>query len=90
VVALCGSDGECDLGCAEHAVLRDEPLTEQIVDGFGPSPSGEDPFDAVAFAIVPATRPAVEAIVGSDDRDSRSARRRMHPIVPDLARFSLI
>ena len=33
--------------CAEHAVLPDEQLTEQILDGFGPSPSGEDPFDAV-------------------------------------------
>ncbi len=33
--------------CAERAVLPDEPLTEQILDGFGPSTSGEDPFDAV-------------------------------------------
>jgi hypothetical protein len=33
--------------CAERAVLPDEPLTEQILDGFGPSSSGEDPFDAV-------------------------------------------
>src|SRR5690349_12950481 len=33
--------------CADHAVLPDEPLTEQILDGFGPSSSGEDPFDAV-------------------------------------------
>jgi hypothetical protein len=33
--------------CTEHAVLPDEQLTAQILDGFGPSPSGEDPFDAV-------------------------------------------
>jgi hypothetical protein len=33
--------------CAEHAVVPDESLTEQILDGFGPSSAGEDPFDAV-------------------------------------------
>ena len=54
--------------CAEHAVLPDEPLTEQILDGFGPSPSGEDPFDAVVglFGMIDTLHRAVEPELPDD------------------------
>ena len=43
-------------------MLPDERLTEKILDGFGPSPSGEDPFDAVVgpFGMVDTLNRAVE------------------------------
>jgi hypothetical protein len=54
--------------CAEHAVLPDEPLTEQILDGFGPSPDGEDPFDAVAglFGMIDTLQRAIEPELPDD------------------------
>jgi hypothetical protein len=54
--------------CAEHAVLPDERLTEQILDGFGPSPSGEDPFDAVVglFGMIDTLHRAVEPDLPDD------------------------
>jgi hypothetical protein len=54
--------------CAEHAVLPDEHLTEQILDGFGPSSSGEDPFDAVVglFGMVDTLHRAVEPDLPDD------------------------
>jgi hypothetical protein len=33
--------------CTEHGVVPDDGLVGQIMDGFGPSKDGEDPFDAV-------------------------------------------
>lgn len=54
--------------CAEHAVLPDEQLTEQVLDGFGPSPSGEDPFDAVVglFGMIDTLHRAVEPELPDD------------------------
>ncbi len=54
--------------CADRAVLPDEPLTEQILDGFGPSSSGEDPFDAVVglFGMIDTLRRAVEPELPDD------------------------
>ena len=54
--------------CAEHAVLPDERVTEQILDGFGPSPSGEDPFDAVVglFGMIDTLHRAVEPELPDD------------------------
>ena len=72
--------------CAEHAVLPDEPLTEQILDGFGPSPSGEDPFDAVVglFGMIDTLHRAVEPEL-PDDPAIRSVEGWMfgqHPSCP--------
>jgi hypothetical protein len=54
--------------CAEHAVLPDQQLTEQILDGFGPSRSGEDPFDAVIglFGMIDTLHRAVEPELPDD------------------------
>jgi len=54
--------------CADHAVLPDEQLTEQILDGFGPSPAGEDPFDAVVglFGMIDTLHRAVEPELPDD------------------------
>jgi len=54
--------------CAEHAVLPDEQLTEQILDGFGDSPSGEDPFDAVVglFGMIDTLQRAAEPELPDD------------------------
>jgi hypothetical protein len=54
--------------CGEHGVLPDEPLTEQILDGFGPSPDGEDPFDAVVglFGMIDTLHRAVEPELPDD------------------------
>ena len=54
--------------CAEHAVLPDEELTEQILNGFGPSPSGEDPFDALVglFGMIDTLHRAVEPELPDD------------------------
>lgn len=74
--------------CADHAVLPDEPLIEQILDGFGPSPSGEDPFDAVAglFGMIDTLHRAVEPEL-PDDPAIRSVEGWMfgqHPSCPKL------
>jgi len=55
-------------------VLSDEQLTEQILDGFGPSRSGQDPFDAVVrpFGMVGTLHRAVEPDL-PDDPAIRSA-----------------
>jgi hypothetical protein len=49
-------------------VLPDQQLTEQILDGFGPSRSGQDPFDAVAgpFGMVDTPHRAVEPDLPDD------------------------
>lgn len=54
--------------CAKHAVLPSKALTEQILDGFGPSPSGEDPFDAVVglFGMIDTLHRAVEPELPDD------------------------
>ncbi len=54
--------------CSERAVLPDEPLIEQIIDGFGPSSSGEDPFDAVVglFGMIDTVHRAVEPELPDD------------------------
>jgi hypothetical protein len=54
--------------CAERAVLPDDTLTEQILDGFGPSSAGEDPFDAVVglFAMIDTLHRAVEPELPDD------------------------
>jgi hypothetical protein len=49
-------------------VLPDEPLTEHILDGFGPSASGEDPFDAVVglFGMIDTLHRAAEPKLPDD------------------------
>jgi hypothetical protein len=51
-----------------HAAVPDEQLTAQILDGFGPSPAGEDPFDAVVglFGMIDTLHRAVEPELPDD------------------------
>ena len=48
--------------CANNAVIPDDRLLAQIVDGFGAAPGGDDLFDAVVglFGIIDAVRRAAE------------------------------
>jgi hypothetical protein len=59
-------------------VLPDQQLTEHILDGFGPCPSGEDPFDAVVglFGMIGTLHRAVEPEL-PDERAIRSVERWM-------------
>jgi hypothetical protein len=71
---------------AERAVLPEDALTEQILDGFGPSPAGEDAFDAVVglFAMIDTLQRAPEPQL-PDDAAIRSVEGWMfgqHPSCP--------
>jgi hypothetical protein len=54
--------------CADNAVVADDELAKQIHDGFGPTSSGEDPFDSVAglFGMIDTVRRAREPDLPDD------------------------
>jgi hypothetical protein len=41
--------------CIRHGIVPDDALSERIADGFGPSPDGEDAFDATIGALAAIT-----------------------------------
>ena len=54
--------------CANNAVIPDDPLLAQIVDGFGEGPGGDDLFDAVVglFGMIDAVRRDAEPPMPND------------------------
>lgn len=72
--------------CAECAVLPDEALTRQVLDGFGLAASGEDAFDALIglLAMISTVRRAPEPPL-PDDPCVASVEGWMfgqHPVCP--------